>query len=98
MGLGQFVLYRLGRLGGLCLSRMCFNGGVARTLLCVKDANPWAIGDSACFIFKVPRQQDFHASEGLLGEGQGKWGGGGGVGPGEGEEKGGGGDLCACRG
>lgn len=31
------------------LSRMCFNGGVAPTLLCVKDAKPWAVGGVSMF-------------------------------------------------
>lgn len=31
------------------LSRMCFNGGMACTFLCVKDANPWAVGGLIMF-------------------------------------------------
>ena len=53
MQLWQFVLYGLVWLAEVNASLECALI-VARTLLCVKDASPWAVRDSACFIFKVP--------------------------------------------
>ena len=80
------------------LSRMCFNSGVARTLLCVKDANTWATGGLSMFHLQSACQPGMNASDdpGQRRAGQ-CWGGGEGGrgGGGEGRPEGGeGGHLC----
>lgn len=62
MQLWQFVLYGLVWLAEVNASLECALI-VALTLLCVKDASPWALRDSACFIFKVPCQLGMQSSE-----------------------------------